>query len=198
MSPIESVSRTIELQIHAGTWLNPFFLLRFRFPSRQALLGLRAKPYAICFQRMINNCACPVVFGSDNRLWFASIPCLLGMTDDQVLQPLEPRGRRKKLNALLKAAFELDDLTTAQFIDRHHFTRKFGWWRICQGVIATTCRAPPASAGRQCRHGSCGCPLTVGATLICNFEPSESKQPRRSFARFTKRAVRDCKSGCDF
>jgi hypothetical protein len=30
--------------------------------------------YAICFQRMINNCACLVVFGSD-RLWSASIPC---------------------------------------------------------------------------------------------------------------------------
>lgn len=44
-------------------------------------------------------------------------------------------GRRKKLYALLKSAFELDDLTTAQLIDQsaavernaidlYHFTRK--------------------------------------------------------------------------
>ena len=43
-----------------------------RYPAprklRQGFLGGGVKLYAICFQRMINNCACLVVFDSDS--WF--------------------------------------------------------------------------------------------------------------------------------
>src|SRR6266404_1888140 len=46
---------------------------------RQDFLGVGVKLYAICFQRMINNCACLVVFDSYSWFWSASIPCQLDM-----------------------------------------------------------------------------------------------------------------------
>jgi hypothetical protein len=57
---------------------------------RQDFLGVGVKLYAICFQRMMNNCACLVVFDSDSWFWSASIPCPRDMAGNQVLRPLEP------------------------------------------------------------------------------------------------------------
>jgi uncharacterized tellurite resistance protein B-like protein len=76
----------------------------------------------------------PPTAAKDQTSWLATAALL---TRVATVRDEMSEGRQKKLYALLKSAFELDDLTTAQLIDQsaavdrnaidlYHFTRKLG------------------------------------------------------------------------
>jgi hypothetical protein len=77
--------------------------LVLRRELRQSFLGVGLKLYAICFQRMINNCACLVGSDSDSWFWSASISVhLIGPADPAALFLDEASTARDLLRLALK------------------------------------------------------------------------------------------------